>query len=151
MKRRLVALAAALAISATGATIATAQASADDGTTSAAATTGVFNTLPPFAGRTYLITVDNGNVYRNTYSADGTTLHSETVQGSGVGEVFDATLATTQVGWGLYFTNWVEPNGVTVSHVLNFNNNTLKVYFTFATATGARLGQLHNATLSRVS
>ncbi|GAA5005086.1 MoaF-related domain-containing protein [Kitasatospora paranensis] len=150
MKRRLVALAAALAISATGATLVAGQASADDGTTAATATSG-YTSLPPFAGKTYLITVDNGNVYRNTYSADGTTLHSETVQGSGVGESFDATLATAQVGWNLYFTSWVEPNGVTVSHVLNFTTNTVKVYFTFATATGGRAGQLHNATLARVS
>ncbi|MFD0529181.1 hypothetical protein ACFQ1I_23240 [Kitasatospora arboriphila] len=60
-------------------------------------------------------------------------------------------MATAQVGWGLYFTNWVEPNGVTVSHVMNFNNNTVKVYFTFATATGTRLGQLHSATMSCVA
>ncbi|MEV7180600.1 hypothetical protein [Kitasatospora sp. NPDC093679] len=150
MKRRFVALAAALALSAGGATLVAGQASADDGT--AAATASAARTsLPPFAGKTYLITVDNGNVYKNTYSADGTSLHSETVAGTGVGETFDAALATAQVGWGLYFTNWVEPNGVTVSHVMNFNNNTVKVYFTFATAAGTRLGQLHSATMSCVA
>ncbi|MFC8448409.1 hypothetical protein [Kitasatospora sp. NPDC057223] len=147
MKSRLVAVAAAIAISATGVTLAAGQASADD---SASATASTARTaLPPFAGKTYLVTVDNGNVYRNTYSADGTALHSETVAGQGVGEVFDAPLATAVVGWNLYFTSWVEPNGVTVSHVLNFTTNTVKVYFTFATATGQRLGQLHSATLTR--
>ncbi|WP_431679615.1 MoaF-related domain-containing protein [Kitasatospora sp. KL5] len=150
MKRRLVALTAALAIAAGGATLVAGQASADDGSTAAASTAG-YNALPPFAGKTFLITVDNGNVYKNTYSADGTQLHSETVQGNGVGEVFDATLATSQVGWNLYFTNWVEPNGVTVSHVMNFNNKTVQVYFTFQTATGTRLGQLHSATMTRVA
>ncbi|WP_405012388.1 MoaF-related domain-containing protein [Kitasatospora sp. NBC_01539] len=150
MKRRLVALAAALAISASGATLVATQASADDGTAAVAAG-AAYSSLPPFAGKTFLITVDNGNVYRNTYSADGTSLHSETVQGTGVGEVFDATLANTQVGLGLWFSNWVEPNGVTVSHVLNFANRTVQVYFTFATASGTRLGQLHSATLTRVA
>ncbi|MFD0529180.1 hypothetical protein ACFQ1I_23235 [Kitasatospora arboriphila] len=78
MKRRFVALAAALALSAGGATLVAGQASADDGT--AAATASAARTsLPPFASKTYLITVDNGNVYKNTYSADGTSLHSETV------------------------------------------------------------------------
>ncbi len=153
MKRsRIVSLLTAVTIAGAGAAVVTAQAQADTSSTSAVASASdLSSTWLPFAGHTFVITVDNGNVYRNTYSADGSSLHSVTIAGDGVGDTFDAPLQTAKVGYGLYFVSWVEPSGVTVSHVLNFNTNTVKVYFTFGTATGGRLGQLHSATLAQES
>jgi hypothetical protein len=153
VKLRLVSLAAALSLSVTGAILVTqGQAVAQPAAVSAVsalATVDAHSTLPPFAGHTYLVSVDNGQVYRNTYSANGTALHSETVQGYGVGEIFDAPLQTARLTGGLYFVSWVEPGDVTVSHVIDFKAGTVQVYFTYATANG-RVGELHSATLTCV-
>lgn len=110
-----------------------------------------YSSLPPFAGHTYLISTDAGNVYKNTYSADGTSLHSVTVGGPGTGDSFDAPISVAQVGRGLYFVSWVEPSTLTVSHVMNFNTCSISLFITYGTATGGRAGELHSATFSQVS
>ena len=153
MKRRLIALAAAVALSTAGtATLVAGQASAAGVSSSAVASSaGSAASRPLFAGHTYLITVDDGTVYRNTYAADGTSFTSLTVAGDGAGESFTTTLQSAQTGLLQYFVSWVEPGGITVSQVINFASDTVKIFFTFEDATGAREGQLHSATISRVS
>jgi hypothetical protein len=151
MKRRLIALAATVAVSAAGtATLVAGQASAAgvSPSTVALSSSASASSRLPFAGRTFLITVDDGTVYRNTYSADGTTFTSLTVAGDGVGESFTTTLQTAEVGWNQYFVSWVEPGGITVSQVINFTTGTVKIFFTFADSTGAREGQLHTGTIA---
>ncbi|MFJ6216778.1 MoaF-related domain-containing protein [Streptomyces sp. NPDC092296] len=151
MNRKLVSL-AVLPLLATGGIVYAAQgAAAAPAPAAVTANAASAHVLPPlFAGHTYLVTMDNGNVYRNTYSADGSTLHSETVQGDGVGDSFDAPLQVVQTGIAQYFVSWVEPNGVTISHVMNLLTSTVQAYVTFGTAAGGRVGQLHSATLTLV-
>jgi hypothetical protein len=55
-----------------------------------------------YAGHTFVFRVDNGAVFRNPYTSDGTGLHYETLEGPG----------------------WVE-NGMTVTHVMNLNTHTV--------------------------
>ncbi|MGQ4434188.1 MoaF-related domain-containing protein [Streptomyces sp. SAS_260] len=49
------------------------------------------------AGKTFVFRVDNGVVFRNTYTADGTTLHYETTKGPTKGSEETVTLHTAEV------------------------------------------------------
>jgi arabinogalactan endo-1,4-beta-galactosidase len=105
-----------------------------------------------FAGHTYRITVDNGSVFQNTYSADGTRLHAEILAGQGQGTTIDVALnvATVSAANKVYFVSWVEPDTTTVSHVMHLHAGTVQIFFTHTNASGARIGELHNATLRQI-
>ncbi|MEU9945089.1 MoaF-related domain-containing protein [Streptomyces lavendulae] len=107
--------------------------------------------VPDFAGHTYVLTLDNGAVLRNSYSADGTTLDWTALEGPMAGHSGREALSVRAVGEGLYFVNWVEASGMTVSHVMDLGRGTVSVYWTYATPDGGRTGELHTATLQRVS
>lgn len=107
--------------------------------------------VPDFAGHTYVLTLDNGAVLRNSYSADGTTLDWTALEGPMAGHSGRETLSVRAVGEGLYFVNWVEASGMTVSHVMDLGRGTVSVYWTYATPDGGRTGELHTATLQRAS
>lgn len=108
-------------------------------------------TVPAFAGHTYVLTLDNGAVLRNSYSADGATLNWTALEGPMAGHSGREALSVRAVGEGLYFVNWVEASGMTVSHVMDLGRGTVSVYWTYATPDGGRAGELHTATLERVS
>ncbi|MCB5179551.1 MoaF N-terminal domain-containing protein [Streptomyces sp. SMC 277] len=107
--------------------------------------------VPAFAGHTYVLTLDNGAVLRNSYSADGTTLTWKALEGPMAGHSGQERLSVRAVGEGLYFVNWVEASGMTVSHVMDLRSRTVSVYWTYATPDGGRTGELHTATLQRVA
>ncbi|RLU94722.1 hypothetical protein CTZ27_18610 [Streptomyces griseocarneus] len=107
--------------------------------------------VPAFAGHTYVLTLDNGAVLRNSYSADGKTLNWTALAGPMQGRSGQENLTVRAVGEGLYFVNWVEASGMTVSHVMDLRNKTVSVYWTYGTPDGGRTGELHTATLERVS
>ncbi|MFD8291844.1 MoaF N-terminal domain-containing protein [Streptomyces lavendulae] len=107
--------------------------------------------VPDFAGHTYVLTLDNGAVLRNSYSADGTTLDWTALEGPMAGHSGREALSVRAVGEGLYFVNWVEASGMTVSHVMDLGRGTVSVYWTYATPDGGRTGELHTATLQRAS
>ncbi|MFJ3878926.1 MoaF-related domain-containing protein [Streptomyces sp. NPDC090077] len=107
--------------------------------------------VPAFAGHTYVLTLDNGAVLRNSYSADGTTLDWTALEGPMAGRSGQEKLSVRAVGEGLYFVNWVEASGMTVSHVMDLGHGTVSVYWTYGTPDGGRAGELHTATLQRVS
>ncbi|MFD0345076.1 hypothetical protein ACFQ0M_01345 [Kitasatospora aburaviensis] len=90
MKRQFVALAAAAALTLAGtASLVASQASAADLNPSTVSH-GRADHLPPFAGHAYLVTVETGAVYRNTFSADGKSVTGLTVKGPNVGRTFTA-------------------------------------------------------------
>lgn len=103
-------------------------------------------TTPDFAGNTYLIRFDNGIVFRNTYSSDGTSLHYDTLEGYGAGTSEDVALHTAALDGRSYLVNWVEANGTTVTHLMNLASGTVHAFWTFATPDG-RAGELHTASL----
>ncbi|MER7757143.1 hypothetical protein [Kitasatospora sp. NPDC097643] len=151
MKRQFVALAAAAALSLAGsATFVASQASAADSNPIAVSDSKT-NHLPPFAGHAYLVTVDTGAVYRNTFSADGTSVTGLTVKGSNVGRTFTAPDLAVQTGARQYFISWIEPGDVTVSQVVDFEKRTVEFYVTSTDSTGTRSGALYHATISQVS
>ncbi|MGW1074389.1 MoaF-related domain-containing protein [Streptomyces sp. NPDC002537] len=141
-----VAAAALIALGAAG----TAQA-ATPAAPAAASAESVRSTAPAFAGHTYVLTLDNGAVLRNSYSADGKTLDWTALAGPMAGKSGQENLTVREVGTGLYFVNWVEASGMTVSHVMDLRNKTVSIYWTYGTADGGRAGELHTATLERVS
>ncbi|MGW6866126.1 MoaF-related domain-containing protein [Streptomyces sp. NPDC054901] len=117
----------------------------------AASGAGVRAEVPAFAGHTYVLTLDNGAVLRNTYSADGSTLDWTALAGPMAGHSGQERLSVRAVGEGLYFVNWVEASGMTVSHVMDLGRGTVSVYWTYGTPDGGRVGELHTATLQRAS
>lgn len=104
--------------------------------------------LPGFAGHTYLFQVDNGAAFRNTYSADGTRLHWEGL-GESAGQELDVELHVAEVGPQLYFVSWTEPTGLTISHVMDLNTLTVRVFWTWE-GEGGRVGELHEGRLEPI-
>ncbi|MFE9425702.1 hypothetical protein ACFYNO_22350 [Kitasatospora sp. NPDC006697] len=150
MKRQFVALAAAAALSLAGtATLVVTQASAADVHPGAVADSDG-DRLPPFAGHAYLVTVDTGAVYRNTFSADGTFVTGLTVKGAEPGRTFTAPDQAVRTG-SRYFISWIEPGDVTVSQVVDFKKGDVEFYVTSTDSTGTRSGSLFHATLQQVS
>ena len=144
---------AAAAVLAAGVVFAAASAAAAGTPAPAAAAHQSDTRLPAFAGHTYTITVDNGTVFQNTFSADGTRLHGVTTAGSGAGSVIDVPINVGLISRDrqTYFISWVEADTTTVSQVFDIYDRTVQVFFTFTDSTGVRSGQLHNATLRQVS
>lgn len=107
--------------------------------------------LPAFAGHAYRLEVDNGVVFRNSYSADGTTLHWEALEGPMKGHDGDEKLSVREIRDGVYHINWVEASGMTVSHVMDLTSKTVSVYWTYVGENGDRVGELHTASLTRIA
>ena len=100
-----------------------------------------------YAGHTYIFRVDNGVVFRNTYSEDGSRLHFESLEGPyGSAKV---ELNAAEVAPGLFFVSWVEDSGMTVSHAMNLNSKTVHCFWTWQDE-GGRQGELHTGTLEEV-
>ncbi|PCG81804.1 hypothetical protein CIB93_33365 [Streptomyces sp. WZ.A104] len=130
---------------------AAADAPARTGTTVGAAVEQNRSELPAFAGHSYRLEVDNGVVFHNSYSADGTKLHWEATAGPMKGNSGDQDLAVKKVNDGVYHVNWVEESGMTVSHVMDLNSGNVSVYWTYVNESGDRVGELHTATLTRIA
>jgi hypothetical protein len=147
--RKIVSVAAAVLLAAGGVFAVATYASAG---TPAAAVSSHTTRLPAFAGHTYTITVDNGTVFQNTFSADGTKLHGVTTAGFGAGNVVDVSINVGLISRErqTYFISWVEADTTTVSQVFDIYDRTVQIFFTFTDATGVRSGQLHNATLQQI-
>ena len=102
-----------------------------------------------YAGKTFVVRVDNGVVFRNTYAADVTTLRYETVDGPTEGSEETVTLHTAEVAPGLFMLGWAERSGMTVTHVMNLNALTVHAFWTYETADGP-VAELHIGTLEPV-
>lgn len=148
MKRRLVSLVVALIV-VSGSMLTTAAYSVVGTDAALTVSEAASREVPAFASHTYRITVDNGIVYQNTYSEDGTHLHAVTFAVYGQGTTMDVALsvATVSAANKVYFVSRVEPDTITVSHVMQLQAGTIQIFFTYTNASGARVGELHNATL----
>ncbi|MEV4439549.1 hypothetical protein AB0K09_11080 [Streptomyces sp. NPDC049577] len=102
-----------------------------------------------YAGRTFRFSVDNGVVFHNTYSADGTALHYETVAGPAEGTAEDVRLHAAEVAPGVFLVGWTEASGMTVTHAMNLNAGTVHAFWTYETPDG-RVGELHTGTLEEI-
>ncbi|MCH7229319.1 phenolic acid decarboxylase [Glycomyces sp. L485] len=100
-----------------------------------------------FAGKSYEIKVDNGMVFHHTYSADGRTLHYETVAGPMEGASEDVRLRAAEVASGIYLVGWNEISGLTVALAMNLNDNTVHTIRTHE-AEGERHSELLSGTIT---
>lgn len=103
-----------------------------------------------YAGHTFLLHVDNGVIFRNSYSADGTQLHYETLAGPSTGAAEDVAVHAAEVSPGIFLVGWVESSGMTVTHAMNLKTNTVQAFWTYQ-AGSDRIGELHTISLEPVS
>ncbi|MGP3945908.1 MoaF-related domain-containing protein [Streptomyces sp. 6N106] len=99
-----------------------------------------------YAGKTFVFRVDNGVTFRNTCTADGTSLRYETLQGPAKGTEETVTLHTAEVAPDLFTLGWVEASGMTITHLMNLNTWTVHAVWTYETGDG-RVAELHTGTL----
>ena len=100
-----------------------------------------------YAGRKFLFRVDNGVVFRNSYSEDGSKLHWECLEGPFGSEEVELNVA--EVAPGLFFVSWVEDSGMAISHAMNLNSNTVHAFWSWQEQ-GGRQCELHTGTLEEV-
>src|SRR5262245_37260317 len=105
---------------------------------------------PSFAGRTYMFRVDNGMVLRASFGPGGRKLSWEAVEGpnAGTGETVDMQVA--EISDNVYFVNWLESNGMTVSRVMDMNSGMVHVFWTMPdqSGIGGRTAETHTGTMS---
>ena len=99
-----------------------------------------------YAGRTFVFRVDNGVVFRNTYSADGTSLRYEILEGAARGSREKVALHAAEVAPGIFVLGWAEESGMTVTHVMNLTTHTVHAFWTYENGNG-RVAELHTGTL----
>lgn len=102
-----------------------------------------------YAGKTFRFTVDNGTVFHNTYAADGTRLHWEAVAGAMCGGAEDVDLHAAEVAQGVFLVGWTEQSGMSVTHLVNLNTNTIDAFWTYDTPEG-RVGELHRGVIEQI-
>ncbi|MEU5322034.1 hypothetical protein AB0G67_35590 [Streptomyces sp. NPDC021056] len=99
-----------------------------------------------YAGKTFVLRVDNAAVFRNTYATDGTTLRYQTLEGPAKGAEETATLHTAEVAPGRFMLGWAEKAGMTITHLKNLNAKTVHAFWTYGRGEG-RVAELHTGTV----
>ena len=102
--------------------------------------------MDELAGEVLMICMDNGSVFRNSYSTDGRYVTWEAVSGPAEGRRERCPLHWVRLTPGVFFLNWIESDATTVSHVLNLTTMTAEVFWSFG-AKRSRAGRLHTAKL----
>jgi phenolic acid decarboxylase len=102
--------------------------------------------MDELAGEVLLVSVDNGALYRNSYSADGEYITWQGLAGPDKGRRETNQVHRVRLTPGVFFLNWIESDSTTVSTVLNLTTMTAEVFWTMA-GTPSRTGQLHTAKL----
>lgn len=98
---------------------------------------------PTYRGRVFRYSLPNGWSFRMTFAATGDRLRMEGLTGEFAGQVLDVPVTASRVGPGVWFLNWVKPDGDAVSQVHDYNSNTVHAFWaragngTGATTTGA--------------
>lgn len=65
------------------------------------------------------------------------------------GAVEDVDLQAAEVTPGVFLVGWTEKSGMTVTHAMNLNTNTVHAFWTYDTADG-RVGELHTGALEEI-
>lgn len=86
-------------------------------------------TEPTYQGCIFRYSLPNGWSFRMAFSADGSRLRMEGLTGEYAGQVLDLEIAASHVGYGIYFLNWVKPDGDAVSQVHDYNTNTVHAFW----------------------
>lgn len=102
---------------------------------------------PTYAGHTFELRIDNGVVFRNSYTPDGTGLHYEVLEGPTAAAAETVSLHAAEVAAGIFIVGWLEDSGMTITHVMNLNTSTVHAFWTYPTEPG-RVAELHLGTLA---
>jgi phenolic acid decarboxylase len=86
-------------------------------------------TEPTYQGRAFRYSLPNGWSFRMAFSADGNRLRMEGLTGEYAGQALDLEIAASRVSYGIYFLNWVKPDGGVVSQVHDYNTNTVHAFW----------------------
>jgi phenolic acid decarboxylase len=82
-------------------------------------------------GRVFIYALPNGWSFRMTFSGDGGWLRMEGLTGEFAGQTLDLKIAASRVHPGIYFLNWVKPDGGVVSQVHDYNTNTVHAFWAY--------------------
>ncbi|MBO1578046.1 MoaF N-terminal domain-containing protein [Bacillus sp. XF8] len=86
--------------------------------------------MQTFIGRKVKVSYENGLVFQVTYLSE-TKLRWEALEGPKKGEFGEETITSMEVAPGIYFLNWVEEDGLTISQILNLHEMKLNTFMTF--------------------
>ncbi|WP_081417521.1 MoaF-related domain-containing protein [Paenibacillus sp. Soil522] len=99
-----------------------------------------------FIGKSYRIIFEDGYVFNATY-IDESHLHWEEIEGPFKGLAGDEKMTYRQLAPGLFFVNWLEETGVSVSQVLDLNKMIVHAFMTYE-KNGKRQELFHSGTLT---
>lgn len=81
-------------------------------------------------GKSYRIIFEDGYVFNVTY-IDESHLHWEGIEGPSKGLAGDEKMTYRQLAPGLFFVNWLEESGVSVSQILDLNKMIVHSFTTY--------------------
>jgi phenolic acid decarboxylase len=90
-----------------------------------------------FVGRKFIIRYESGLEVKAHYKS-ATELTWEAVTGPSKGTSGFETTYASEVAPGVFFINWPENKGISVSNVLDLNNSRMTAFVTFDTEDGRR-------------
>jgi phenolic acid decarboxylase len=105
-------------------------------------------TEPTYRGNTFLYSLPNGWSFRLLFSADGSRLRMEGLTGEHAGQAMELEITVARVAHGVYFINWIKPDGGSVSHVHDYHRNTVQAFWSFE-RNGERVGQITTGTIQK--
>jgi hypothetical protein len=104
---------------------------------------------PGYAGRTFRYELPSGWTFLMIFAADGERLRMEGMTGPFAGQVLDLRIMAARVVPGVWFLNWIKPDGDAVSQVHDYTAG--KVYaFWAAEENGVRVPRTTTGTLVEV-
>ena len=75
---------------------------------------------PGFANRTFRYELPNGWAFLMIFAADGERLRMEGIAGPFAGQALDLRITAARVAPGVWFLNWIKPDGDVVSQVHDY-------------------------------
>lgn len=108
---------------------------------------------PTYLGRSFRYELPSGWSFLLTFAAKNLSDATDTVAlrmagltGPFAGEVADFDVTAARVAPGVYFLNWIKPDGDSVSHVHDYNTHTVHAFWA-TTVDGVRTGRFTTGTL----
>jgi hypothetical protein len=101
-----------------------------------------------FEGKKILLRYENGLEIRGDYSS-ATELKWEALSGPAKGETGIESIQAVQIAPDIFFINWLEKSGITVSQVLDFSRSTVSAFITYNSGS-SRKSTLEKGTFTEV-
>ena len=101
-----------------------------------------------FEGKKILLHYENGLEIKGNYKSS-TELHWEALSGPAKGEHGTEKIQTIEIAPDIFFINWLEKSGITVSQVLDFSKSTVSAFITYNSGAG-RQSTLEKGTFTEV-